>query len=93
MVSIPLRATGRNLPSFNLSLAVTFGATETVKVVTLSVQSDSVSHIGSTIEVGFDSLPTGIMRATGSGRSVTVTVVDDDFNYTASYADQVFSGR
>ena len=73
---------------------VEFEAMETVKVVMLHVLSDSVSHIGEAIIVSIREfgLPTGIMRATGSGASVTVTVVDDDFNYTASYADadQVF---
>ena len=92
-VSIPLAAIiSANAPTFSFPEDVEFEAMDTEEVVTLDVLSNSVSDIGETIVVSIREfgLPTGIMRATGSGARVTVTVVDDDFNYTASYADQVF---
>ena len=67
---------------------VTFGATETSKVLTLEANDDAVVDVGEVAVLSFSSQrPEGITVVSGAGAATTVTIVDDDFSYMAAYTE------
>ena len=69
------------------SLILTFGASETRKVVTVTATEDSEVDIGEVLNLRFPAaadLPTGIQPSGGTSR--TIYIADNDFQYQASHA-------
>ncbi len=69
------------------SLGLTFGASETRKVVTVTATDDSEVDVGEVLNLLFPAsadLPTGILPSGGSSR--TIYIADNDFQYQASHA-------
>ena len=71
------------------SLSLTFGATETSKMVTFTVTDDSEVDPGELVvlEVRSSDLPAGISTSDSGGTLTRITLVDNDFQYEVTHAD------
>ena len=78
-VTIELTATGRGgatSADYSMPSSVTFGASETVKSLTLTATDDAVDDDLESVAIGFGSLPSGV--AAGSPSVAVVNLTDND---------------